>query len=109
MFPLGIDGRLHEVQVAHPRNFNRVLERQEKAFTGAVAGVHVQKIGPIEIHRSLGDFVIFSSGKHRGQSGFARTIRAHDGVHFSGSNLKVKPLEDGGLVHLGVEVFDGQH
>jgi hypothetical protein len=102
----GFQGSAEEVGVADAGDFVRVLEGKEEA--GAAAGIdgHVEDVFAIEEDLAAGDFVVFVAAEDLAQSAFARTVRAHDGMDFTGVDGEIEAFEDFAAGDLSVEVFD---
>ena len=55
---LGVERRLEEVGVVHAGDLDRVLERHEHAFAGALVGIHVEQVLALVEHLAAGDLVL---------------------------------------------------
>ena len=106
---LGVDRRLEEVGVVHAGNLDRVLERHEHAFAGALVGIHVEQVLAVEGDVAAGHLVLRVAGQRTRQRALARAVRPHDGVHLAGVDGEVDPLED--LLAFGpnLQILDSQH
>ncbi len=62
---------------------NEILQMLVLEPTLAVLGFHAEQIAPLEFHGATGDLITRASGEHVSERALARTIRAHDGVHFA--------------------------
>ena len=60
----------------------------------------------VEHDAALGDFIVLVAAEHLAERAFARAVRAHDGVDFTGLHFKGEALEDFAVRDLGVEVLD---
>ena len=68
VLPLGVERRLEEVGVVHAGDLDRVLERHEHAFAGALVGIHVEQILALEEHLAAGDLVLRDARTARAQA-----------------------------------------
>ena len=89
---LTIDGRLgrtEEVRNRDAGNLDGILHREEQSGTGALVDLHLGDVGTIERHRATRDLVFRVARDRVGKRGLARTVRAHDGVHFAGIHSQI--------------------
>jgi len=102
----GLQRGAEEVGVADAGDLMRVLEGKEQA--GATAGIdgHVEDVFAIEEDFATGDFVVFVATEDFAQRTFARAIRAHDGMDFTGVDGEVQAFEDFAAGDLSVEGFN---
>ncbi len=49
------------------------------------------------------------AGDDLGEGRFAGTVRAHDGMHFAGTDIEVETLEDLGISNRGRQILHVQH
>ena len=91
-----------------PGNLDRILKGQKHAFAGGLFRLHVQQIFAVEEHFALGHVVGFAARQHLRQRALARSVRAHDGMHFAGIDRQVNALENFVAIDLGVQILDFQ-
>ena len=94
LLALGVERRLEEVGVVHAGNLDRILERHEHAFAGALVGIHVEQILAVVEDLAAGDFVAGMPGQRAGERALARAVGPHDGVHFARVHREVDAAED---------------
>lgn len=109
IFPLFIHRRAHKVGDAHARDFNRVLKTQEDAFTGTVFHRHFEKVFSVENNFTFFNFKDIATGNYRCQGAFAGSVRAHYGMHFSGSYFKIDSFQDFLTFDGNPQVFNTKH
>ena len=80
----GVERGLEEVGVVHAGDLDRVLERHEDAFAGALVGVHLEQVLALEEDVAAGHFVLGMAGERARQRALAGAVGPHDGVHFAG-------------------------
>ena len=93
-FRTRVQRRLEEVGVVHAGDLDRVLERHEHAFAGALLGIHVEQVLAVELDRAAGDFVGGMPGQHAGERALARAVGPHDGVHLARLHREVDALQN---------------
>ena len=106
---LGVERGLEEVGVVHAGDLDRVLERHEDAFAGALVGIHLEQVLPLEEDLAAGDVVLRMPGQRARQRALAGAVGPHDGVHFAGVHVKVDPLEDLLVLGLDLQILDIEH
>ena len=82
---------------------------QEKEAVSAPARAQLKQVVALELHVAFGNFIAVAAGQHVAKGGFARAVRPHDGVHFTGLHIQREALEDFLAGDAGVEVVDLQH
>src|SRR5262249_17118065 len=98
-----------EVHGRNAGNFQRILEGEEDALGGARVRLHGEQVRALERHRAFGDLVGLLAGEHVRERRLARSVRAHDGVHFALVHGQVEPFEDLAPVDRHVQLLDLQH
>ena len=81
--------------VADARNFDRVLEGHEDAFSRAVFRRHLKQIFAVKLHRAVGYLIIFAPRQRRRKRTFPGAVRPHDGVNFARPDVKIEATQDG--------------
>src|SRR5262249_4269694 len=76
-----------------------------QAGGSALIGLHVEQVLAVEQHLAGGRLVAGLAGEHVGERRFARTVRAHDGVHLARLDDEGEPFENRLAVDLDVQVF----
>src|SRR5438093_6253400 len=66
-FPNRVQARLQEIHVAHSRDLDRVLEREENSRASALLGSHLEQVSTLEEHLALGDLVGLAPGQYLGR------------------------------------------
>src|SRR5262245_58210139 len=90
----GIHRGSQKIQVAHPRNLDGILEREKDAFSCANLRRHVQKITALERQLISGDLIDIAAGQNLSKGAFTRTVRAHDRVNLTGTNVEVEAAKN---------------
>ena len=101
-----VERGLEKIGAVHAGNLDRILEREEQAFAGALFGIKLQQIVAEVIDRAAGHVVAVAPGQHRRERALAGAVRAHDGVDFARVDGEADALEDLFAFHAGVEVFN---
>ena len=81
----GLERGADEVGIGDTGDFGRVLEGQEDAGARPLVDGHAEDFLAIEGDGAAGDDIAFMAGDDFREGGFAGTVRAHDGVDFTGS------------------------
>jgi hypothetical protein len=97
-----------KTRIVDAGDLHRVLKGHEQAPKGALLGLPFQKILSLIKDRAPGHFIMRVSGQHLGQRAFSRAVGSHDGVYFSGSDLKMEILQDGLTLDTRVDAMDLQ-
>jgi hypothetical protein len=105
----GVDRRLQEIHVAHPRNLHRVLEGKKHPLARPLLGRQRQKIFAVVLHRAAGHLELLAPGQHLRQRALARAVRAHDGVHLAGAHVEVDAVQNRLAFDADLQVLDRQH
>ena len=74
-------------------DFDRVLKAQEQASGCALVRFQSEQILTVESRRTFGHLVTRAPREHVAERRFARSVRAHDRVHFAREVLKQLPME----------------
>ncbi len=102
----GVERRLQKIQIADARNFHGILKRHKDAFAGAVFGRHFKQIFAVVNHLTGCYLVKIPSGQDLRERAFARTVGAHDGVHFAGIYGEVDAFQNFAPGYSGVQIFN---
>ena len=108
---LSVERGAQERHVAHARDLDGVLEREEQPRGGALLGLHPEQVGPVEARGPLGHLVAVAARQHVGERRLARSVGTHDGVDGARVDAQVDAAEDDLvlLLELDVEVLDRKH
>src|SRR5213595_2041510 len=109
ILPDRVEGRLEEIRVAYAGNLDRILERHEDAFPGAVLRLHREQILALEPSRAPRDLVGQAPGQDLREGRLAAPVRAHDGVDFSGPDREIDSLQDLLPRYLHLQILDLEH
>src|SRR5437773_3777411 len=109
ILPDRVEGRLEEIRVAYAGNLDRILERHEDAFPGAVLRLHREQILALEPSRAPRDLVGQAPGQDLREGRLAAPVRAHDGVDFSGPDREIDSLQDFLPRYLHLQILDLEH
>ena len=90
----GLHRRAQEVGDRDARDFARILEGHEKAFSRPFVRFELENIFAVHRHRASGHDVIRMAGQHLGERAFAGAVRPHDGVHLSLWNGETQAADD---------------
>ena len=104
----GVDGRAQEVHHRHARHLHRVLHGEEQPGLGALVGLHLGQVLPVEQHLPAGDLVPRVACQRVRQGALARAVGAHERVHLALRHLEVDALQDGRVLDGDLEVGDLQ-
>ena len=85
---------------------DRVLERHEDAFAGALFGRHREQVLAVVRHVTAGDFVAGMAGQGARERALAGAVRPHDGVHLARVHVEAEAFENVFIFRLDAEVFD---
>src|SRR5215216_490684 len=102
MHAMSIDDALQKIGVCHAWYFYRILKGEKYAGKSAFINLQFKKILSLVLNRSAHNLIFISSGQNIRESAFARTIRSHDGMHFSVSNGQGKSIQDGLACNINV-------
>ena len=84
----------------------RILEGQEETALGALVGAERKQALAVDEHVAAGDLVGRMPHQRVGESGLARSVRAHDRVHLAALDGQVDTLDDlGSVVQRDVKIF----
>ena len=103
---LGVERRLEKVGVGDAGDLDRILERHEHAFAGALVGIHLEEVVPVVEHFAGGDDVFGVTGESACERAFARAVRPHDGVDFTSLDVEIDALEDQLVLGLNLKILD---
>jgi hypothetical protein len=103
---LGVQRGAQEGHGRDPRNFHRILEREEHALGGALVRRHREQVFAPEQDLAAGHLVTRLARDHMGQRRFAGAVRAHDGMDLARVHNKRKPMEDFTLLDADLQIFD---
>ena len=95
--------------MATPGNFQRILEGEEQARSGALVRPHLENVLAVEQDLAVEHFVIGLAGDHVGQRRFAGPVGPHDGRHLALVHGEVEAVEDALVLDLHDEVLDLEH
>ena len=109
VLPLRVERGLEEIGVVHAGDLDRVLERHEHAFAGALVRIHVEQILALVGHLAARDLVLGMPGQRARKRALAGPVRAHDGVHFAGVHVQIDPLQDLFAFDADLQVLDFKH
>src|SRR2546422_7095906 len=101
-----IECRAEEVHIADACDLDRILKSEKDAVAGAFFGWHREQVFALINDFALSDLISLAFGEHVSESALARSIRAHDGVDFTGVNREVYASQDLIVADAGVQVFD---
>jgi hypothetical protein len=90
----GVDGRAQEARHGQAGDRHRVLEGEEHAQPGALVGRHLEQVVALPENRARLDDIGGMTHQRVRQSGLARAVGAHDGVHLALADRQLDPLED---------------
>src|SRR5579862_2354967 len=71
-------------------------------------GLHFEKIFAVEEHLALGHVVGFAARQYLRQRALARSVGAHDGMHFTRIDGQINAFENFVTAYLGVQIPDFQ-
>ena len=66
---------LEKISAVHAGNLDRILEREEQPFAGALLGVEVEQVLAAVNHRAAGHVVAVAPGENRGERALAAAVR----------------------------------
>ena len=89
-----IHGRSQEVQIAHTRYLNRILEREENAFSCPDLRRHLKKIAAFKAQFIRDDLISIAARQYLGERALAGAVRSHDRVDFPSTNIKIQTTKD---------------
>src|SRR5712692_1010082 len=89
-------------------NFERILEGEKEPLGGALVGRKRKNVLAVEQHLALGHDVVGLAGEHVRERRLARSVRAHDGMHATLTDLQVETVEDVLAVDLDVQILHFQ-
>lgn len=101
-----VDGALQKSRRAHSGDLYRVLEREENTGLRPFIHFHFQQVLPFEGDGTFGHFILLAPGQYIGQRALARSVRPHNGMHFTGFDLKVKTLQNEFVINTHLQIFD---
>ncbi len=97
-----------EVGDAYSGNRHRILEGEKQPQPGALAGVEFPQIATVDADRALRDLILGMTDQSVSERALAGSVRPHQGVNLSLSDLEVDSFEDLGLADGYVQVINLQ-
>ena len=104
-----IQRRLQKIGAVHPRDLDRILEREEQPLPCPVFRVQLQQVLAVIDHPARRHLVAVPARQDRRQRALAAAVRAHDGVDFAGIDPQVDAFENLFALHPGGEVLNFQY
>jgi len=89
-----VEGGAQEVGIAHPGDFDRVLEGQEQPLARPLLGVELEEIAAAVVDLARGDLVPLAARERLGERALAGPVRTHDRVDLAGADAQVDPVQD---------------
>ena len=106
IFPLGVDGGAHEVDHRDSRNFNRILESEEKSLVAPYFRRKRKKVFAAEFHLPARYGIGRISRENHRQSGLARSVRTHYGVNLARIHFEIDAAQYFTAVDFGMQIAD---
>ena len=101
--------RTHEVDHAHTRDFDRVLETEEEPFVRTVFGREGQQVLAVELDRTASHLIGGISGQYGRERALARTVGTHNGMHLARFHHEVDAFQYLFAIDTGMQVCNLQH